>query len=45
MYSLEIGAPGFQTIQRTVQITGTSAGCSSCGTVDTQHLDIELVPT
>jgi len=44
-YQLDIGAPGFQTVHRTVEVTGKSAGCGTCAQVDTQHLDVALVPT
>ena len=44
-YQLEIGAPGFQTVHRTVEVTGKSAlGCGTCPSVNTQALDIVLVP-
>jgi hypothetical protein len=44
-YELDIGAPGFQTVHRTVQITGTDAvRCGPCPRVDTQQLDITLAP-
>ena len=45
-YQLDGGAPGFQTVHRTVEVTGkTDVGCGKCPFVDTQHLDIVLVPT
>jgi hypothetical protein len=43
-YELDIGAPGFQTVHRSVQVSGTSAGCGTCGSVDTQHLTVTLIP-
>jgi hypothetical protein len=43
-YQLDIGAPGFQTVHRTVQVQGTSAGCNTCGSFDLQHVDVVLVP-
>jgi len=44
-YEVDIGAPGFQTVHRSVTVTGSSAGCGTCGFPDTQHLAIVLVPT
>ena len=41
-YSLEVGAPGFQSAQRTVVVHGTNPECG-CPTVTTEHLDIALV--
>jgi len=44
-YQLDIGAPGFQTVHRTVEVTGQGTyGCGTCPSVDTQQLDIVLVP-
>jgi hypothetical protein len=43
-YQLDIGAPGFQTVHRTVEVTGKSGGCGTCPSIDTQLLDIALVP-
>jgi len=44
-YELDIGAPGFQTVHRTVQVTGNDGPrCGGCPRVDTQQLDIALVP-
>jgi hypothetical protein len=43
-YALDIGAPGFQTVHRSVEVSGTNAGCNTCGSVDTQHLAVALVP-
>jgi hypothetical protein len=42
VYQLAIGAPGYQLVNRTVNVAaGNNCGCS----VKTQHLDIALVPT
>ena len=41
-YSLEVGAPGFQTAPRTVVVQGTNPECG-CPTVNTEHLDMALV--
>jgi hypothetical protein len=43
-YQLDIGAPGFQTVHRSVDVPGTTPACG-CSTVEAQHLDIALVPT
>ncbi len=40
-YELDIGAPGFQTVHRTVTVTGQSATCG-CGVVNTQQLLVSL---
>jgi hypothetical protein len=47
-YQLVIGAPGFQSVNRTVTVTSlndpnATRGCG-CAQVVTQHLDITLVP-
>lgn len=41
-YQLDVGAPGFQTIHRTVVVTGTSAACG-CPSTQTQHIDVALL--
>ncbi len=43
-YELDIGAPHFRTVHRTVMVAGIrpTAACG-CETLDTQHLDIALV--
>ena len=42
-YQLDIGAPGFQTVHRTVEVQGTTPECG-CPTVETTQLDVALVP-
>jgi hypothetical protein len=42
-YNLTIGAPGFQSVQRTVVVQGSNPGCG-CASVTSQHLEIALVP-
>jgi hypothetical protein len=42
-YELDIGAPGFQTVHRTVQVSGTTPTCG-CSMPDAQHLDVVLSP-
>ena len=43
-YELDIGAPHFRTVHRTVMVAGIrpTSACG-CETLDTQHLDIALV--
>jgi hypothetical protein len=43
-YELDIGAPGFKTVHRSVVVTGTDAGCGTCGSVDLQRVDVTLAP-
>jgi len=43
-YKLEVGAPGFQSAQRTVVVQGTTPECG-CPIVATEHLDVALVAT
>jgi hypothetical protein len=42
-YNLDISAPGFQTVQRTVTVTGSVPGPCDCGKANTVHLDVALV--
>ena len=41
-FQLDIGAPGFQTVHRSVTVVGSSAECG-CPVISVQHLDIALV--
>jgi hypothetical protein len=41
-YDLVLTAPGFQTMQRTIAVSGTNPACG-CPTVMTEHLDVVLV--
>jgi hypothetical protein len=43
-YRLKVGAPGFQTEQRTVTVQGAAPSDCDCGTAITEHLDVALVP-
>lgn len=43
-YNLEVGAPGFQSAQRTVVVQGKNPECG-CPIVATEHLDVALVAT
>jgi hypothetical protein len=43
-YQLEIGAPGFQTVRRTVNVPERVAPKCGCSGADTQQVDIALVP-
>ena len=42
-YVMTIGAPGFQSAQRTQVVGGSTPDCG-CATVDTRHVDVALVP-
>jgi hypothetical protein len=42
-YELDIGAPGYQTTRRSVQVRGTDPECG-CRIYETQRLDVALVP-
>ncbi len=43
-YEVDIGAPGFQTIHRSVVVTGHTPKCG-CESVDLQRLQVALQPT
>jgi hypothetical protein len=43
-YQVQLSAPGYQSAQLTLTITGTEAGCNTCGRVDRQDVQVELVP-
>lgn len=42
-YAFTVSGPGFRPVDRSIQVTGSSADCG-CGTVDTEHLSIALSP-
>lgn len=42
-YELDISAPGYQTVHRRVEVTGTTPTCG-CESVDLQKLQIALEP-
>lgn len=42
-YTMEVSAPGFQSIQRTVTVKKTPTGPCTCDTVGTQFLNISMV--
>jgi hypothetical protein len=45
-YQLAISAPGFQSIQKTVQVSSTGKyGCDTCEIVTTQNVIVTLAPT
>ena len=45
-YKLDIGAPGFQSVQRTVQVSSTGQnGCGTCEIVSTQNVAVTLTPS
>lgn len=43
-YQLQIGATGFQTVTKTVEVTGKDSPRCGCPTVNTVHLDVALAP-
>ena len=43
-YQLAIGAPGFQTVNRTANVVVTPAEKCGCALAQTQHFDVALVP-
>ncbi len=43
-YELEISAPGFQTVHRSVTVRDTSQGCQ-CSHVETEQLYVTLAPS
>lgn len=42
-YVLDVSAPGFVTLHRSIQVTGTDPKCG-CPSADTQHVAITLNP-
>lgn len=42
-YNLNISAPGFQPVQRSVTVTGSEPAACGCSTTNTVHLDVALV--
>lgn len=43
-YSLTVSAPGYQSTQRTVDVTGSVPSCG-CATSETQDVSVALAPT
>lgn len=43
-YDLTIGAPGYETVHRTVDVPVERAAKCGCGSPETQHLDVALAP-
>ncbi len=43
-YQVQLSAPGYQSTQLSLTITGTEAGCNTCGHVDRQDVDVVLKP-
>lgn len=43
-YDLEITAPGYATSRLTLTVTGTDAGCNTCGKIDQQSITLTLQP-
>jgi len=44
-YNLSVAAPGFQSVLRTIVISGESPSGCGCPSIDTQQISIALVPT
>ena len=44
-YHVQVSAPGYATAQLDLTVTGTDAGCNTCGHVDTQRPSITMQPT
>src|SRR5262249_19928628 len=42
-YELEISAPGYETVRRSLTVSGTTPDCG-CPTIVPQHLDVVLTP-
>jgi hypothetical protein len=42
-YEVDIGATGFQTVHRSIVVTGTIPTCG-CESIDTQHVSVVLTP-
>jgi hypothetical protein len=42
-YTVTIRAPGFQSVTRSVEVTGTEAGKCNCASANTAHLEVALV--
>lgn len=42
-YTLTVTAPGYQTLQRTVEVQGTNPPCG-CPTPQTEHVTVVLLP-
>jgi len=43
-YQAKLSAPGYQTTSITFTVTGTTAGCNTCGHVDRQLLAVVIQP-
>jgi hypothetical protein len=43
-YAVQISAPGYVTKQLSLTVTGTDAGCNTCGRIDTQQVSVTLQP-
>ena len=44
-YELRIAAPGFRTVEITVEVPGTDGPPCTCPTVEAQQVDVALVPS
>jgi len=43
-YVVLVSAPGYKTTQLNLIVTGTDAGCNTCGKIDTQNLSVIMQP-
>ena len=43
-YRVDLSAPGYQGVSLTFTVTGTAAGCNTCGHVDRQALSVVMQP-
>jgi hypothetical protein len=43
-YGVQVSAPGYKSVQLTLIVTGTDAGCNTCGKIDTQNLSVTMQP-
>ncbi len=44
-YQVELTAPGYVGVELKFTVTGTSAGCNTCGHVDRKDLSVVMQPT
>jgi hypothetical protein len=43
-YEVEVSAPGYTSARATFTVTGTDAGCGTCGELDRQFVTVTLQP-
>jgi hypothetical protein len=44
MYQIDVSAPGFRSVQKTVQVSGSNPTACSCSSPDTQNVTVTLTP-